>query len=539
MRFFMMNEWKVLVCRTLVVCTVALGSAVVWAGEVPIDLKEVAMGATKQTPVVITLNGISFESIHTCSELPYLAWPVMEPGDRPKLPRTGDNPDAVGKWLERCAKELGYEGFEPRFLEKFRWHRNTVWSYELVRNGLVLHDARVNVHWGKEGFIGIQNHVRGRILSIEDPDQTKVGKKDCVYYPVRERWGEFKVVTALVEREILDDRTIERIKPIGDDDGYFETTEFPSPTHATPPPDPVFTEYQVPVGTFPDQISVDEKGIVWFSQPNNNYITSFDPNNEDFTQYDTTVGGGSGPDGLIVGTQGRIWSGMYYSGSLGLYDTTSGEMHDYPASYGGAYMAIPVETTDGRVWVTDHIANRISEFDPVTETWLQSIVMPTPACWVVQGYEDTDHGDLYFVEYYGDQLGRIPLGGSEVTDIPVPGGGPAFCVYSHGKVYYSRWNESGIGVYDVDSGLVTEYDFPVANEWGGPVWLRPNGDVVIGTRNRGYIMVFHRLRETFSVLEIPTAYSGMKDGITVNALDDVIWFTESGANKICKLVYEW
>ena len=88
---------------------------------------------------------------------------------------------------------------------------------------------------------------------------------------------------------------------------------------------------------------------------------------------------------------------------------------------------------------------------------------------------------------------------------------------------------------DVESNQITEYEFPVSNEPGGPMWIAPNGDVVTGTRNRGYIMVFHPASETFDSYLIPTSNPGLKDGLTVGP-NGTVWFTETGANKLAKLV---
>jgi streptogramin lyase len=478
----------------------------------------------------VTLNGARFDSLTLFSDLPYLMWPADE-GQPVELK---NDPETVRIWLAGCTRELGLAGFEPRFLESFQWRDNQVLSYELIRNGLVLYDARIMVHFEGEAFVGLQNHVDGRIVSIEDPDPlayTPGGLEPC-YYLLRLDVGEYRAVPAAIERLTLADRSVITVRG---EAGEYERTVRPDP--AAPgegAQSATFKEYVVPVGSFPDQISVAEDLTVWFSQPLNDLITSFDPVREVFTQYSTRSSGGSGPDGLIVGTQGRVWSGMYYSGSLGYLDANTKVVYNYLSPYRPAAMAIPVETTDGSVWVTDHAYNKISEFDPSSGTWLQTVTMPTPNCWVVQGHEDADRGYLYFTEYNANQLGKIALGGSTVRDIRVPGGGPAFCVYSRGKVYYSRWNEAGMGVYDVEADKVTQYSFPVANEWGGPMWLRPSGDIVFGTRNRGYIMIFHVATETFTALEIPTRNPGLKDGLTVGP-DDVIWFTESGANKIARL----
>ena len=441
-----------------------------------------------------------------------------------------DQPALVAGWLAGASHDLGFDGFQPRFLEQFTWHHNVVWSYELVRNGMILQDAKLMVHWHDGRFEGIVNHTSGRIVAIDDP---ALPRNDGVYYPVPEEGGGYRAITATARRDRFDDRTVLTIT--APDGEVLEVVHSPDPVFVQRDDTPVFSEFPVPGGSFPDQISTDINGLVWFSDPNRNALYSFDPTSEDFTSNPTT--GASGPDGMINGSTDRVWTGMYYSGGLGLLHSNTGVFTQYLAPYGGAAMAIPVETTDGHVWVTDHQANRISEFNPATETWIKSLVMPSPSCWVVQGHEDVSRSQVYFTEYNANKLGRIDLGGSTVTDLVTPGGGPAFCVYSNDKVYYSRWNENGIGVYDVTTGLFTEYQFPVANENGGPLWLRPDGDIVCGTLNRGYVMLFHVPTESFTALATPTSFPGFKDGMTVGA-DNVIWFTETGANKLGKLVYD-
>ncbi|KAA0222835.1 MAG: hypothetical protein KJ057_07325 [Phycisphaerae bacterium] len=504
----------------------ALGAGSAWGREVPRHLRGIVMGDRHRPVAPVVLNNVSFESISSFSSLPYLLWPAAE--DATGLPVK--NGEAVRAWLATCAAPLGFEGFEPRYIETYTWRENDVLSFELVRRGIVLHDARILVHFRAGAFLGIQNHVDGRIVGIEDPNPADPPNDLRRYYAARAGDGEVRIIPVTETRVKREDRTIATLNGAS---GVLETRVYLDPASGEEPQGAQITEYVVPQGTFPDQISVDENGIVWFSQPNNNSLTSFNPVTTVFTQHNTSPG--SGPDGMIVGTQGRVWSGMYFSGGLGWYDSISGTMHNVASPYTPSAMAIPVETSDGSVWVTDHANNKISEFNPVTRQWIRTVNMPTPNCWVVQGHEDTDRGQIYFTEYNANKLGRIALGGNTVTDINTLGGGPAFCVYSNNKVYYSRWNEPGMGVYDVISGTVTEYQFPVNNESGGPMWLRPNGDIVFGTRNRGYIMIFDVETATFTSHQIPTPNPALKDGLTVGA-DNVIWFTESGVNKIAKLV---
>ena len=519
-------RWTKVAIPGIIMAGVLMGGPSLLAAEIPEGLKGILISGKGAVIEQANLNGIPFNTVSWFSSLPYLMWPAD--ANRP-APLDRD-PAAVAAWLTGAADELGYAGFEPKFIERFTWRNNEVWRYRLMRRGVPLHDGRVMVHWNGARLVGIVNDVPGIIETVEDPGPAVAGE-ERVYYPVRIADGRFRLISAEVQRVERADRV--EVSIMGPD-GILEKTVHPERITPTMGEEPTFTEYRIPSGTFPDQISVAEDGIVWLSQPLNESFTSFDPVTEVFTQHPNP--GASGPDGLIVGTKGRVWSGMFFSGGLGLYDTTTETFHNYPAPYPNAQMAIPVETSDGHVWVTDHGANRISEFDPASGTWIQSVVMPRDNSWVVQGHEDTGRGEVYFTENIANQLGRIRLGGNEVTDIPVPGGGPAFLVYSDGFVYYSRWFEAGIGAYDVQTGFITEYEVPVSNESGGPLWLTPDGDIVTGTRNRGYIMIFYTDTKSFSAHQIPTRSPGLKDGMTVGA-DGIIWFTETGANKLAKLEF--
>ncbi|MFG0241511.1 MAG: GC-type dockerin domain-anchored protein [Phycisphaerales bacterium JB054] len=511
-------------------CMLFSGAPVAAAGDIPEPLNGIVYSGSKRVVSRVTLNGIAFDSVTVFSDLPYLLWPVT-PAPATTMPGPDtDDPQSVGTWLALAANQLGYTGFTPRFAERFAWKDHEVFAYDLVHAGIPLHDARILVHRDQSGILGIVNQIDGRVISI-DAANPAVAEAERAYYLVPAPAGDYRAMAVRADQRRFSDRsTLDIIAPDG---RVLESEVSPDPVMIQRDDTPVFTEYNVP-GSFPDQISVAEDGMVWYSEPNNNQLVEFDPLLEQFTFHNTT--GASGPDGMIVGSANKVWTGMYYSGGLGVVDGNTNTFTNYPSPYSPSAMAIPVETSNGSIWVTDHANNRISEFDPVNEVFLQTIIMPTPNCWVVQGHEDTSRAEVYFTEYNANRLGRLSLANSTVTDIITPGGGPAFCVYSNDKVYYSRWSESGIGVLDIPSGVITEYEFPVNNEPGGPLWIRPSGDIVVGTRNQGYVMVFHVDTLAFSALPIPTSFAGLKDGMTVGA-DDIIWFTETGVRKIAKLEF--
>ncbi|MFN7972099.1 MAG: PKD domain-containing protein [Acidobacteriota bacterium] len=488
------------------------------AAEVPPSLRTLIKGARQREVNDLAIAGVTFHTLTRIPTVPFLVWPAEGspvPRDRAK----------AAKWLASAGDALGYAGFEPRFLGTSRWLDDEVWTFELVRGGIAIEDSTIDLHWQGDRLVGLRNNVPGPIRSVEDPPRK--ARPDAIYFAERAGGG-VKLVVATRGKQATGAMTVTSTK-VGPTEVHRIVDTGPARNVAAA----TFTEYAVPVGTFPDQIDTDTNGLVWFSQPNDNLVTSFDPVATTFAQH--SVLPCTTPDGMQVESGNILWTGCYATNSgLGKYDIGAGTATAYPPTYTPADMAIPVESSQGRIWVTDHQNNHISEFDPVGGTFLQTIVMPTPACWVVQGYEDRPNTTLYFTEFNVDQLAKMPLG-SPVTDISTPaGGGPAFCVVGGTTVYFTNWNTDRLGAYDIPGNSVTEYNYPVAGEMGGPMWIAPNGDIVAGTRSVGYIMVFTPSSSSFGSYQIPTPGSGLKDGCTV-AANGIIWFTETGANKLGKL----
>ncbi len=495
------------------------------AADIPPSLRDRVLAARQREVVALEILGVKFESLQPFARQPYIFWRA---DGSPTAPFVRDV-QAGASWIHAAAEALGHHDFEPRYVGTWHWRDDEVWSYELVRKGVPLFDLRVDLHWQGERFVGVVNGLVGAIASIEELASGSAPAEDAIYFP-RLTDGSYAVQLGRIRRVVDAERGLSTVVTVG---GTTAATILTPLKHKVKVG--TIQEYIVPVGNFPDQIDVDSAGKVWFSQPNQNFLTRFDPTSATFQQFPTP--GASGPDGMIVDSQDRVWSGMYYNGgALGKLTISSSAFQSFAPPYASAAMAIPLETSQGRIWVTDHQQNRISEFDPTTNAWMQSLVMPTPGCWVVAGTEDVGNGQLYFTEFSANKLGRTSLAGGSVQDIQTPGGGPAFLGWSHGNVYYSQWNLSRMGVYSTASGQIVEIDHPIPNELGGPLAIAPNGDVVIGTRNAGYILVFHISSSTWSSFKIPTSsFANLKDGITVGP-NGVIWFTETGANKLGKLV---
>jgi streptogramin lyase len=488
------------------------------AAQMPRSLGDLVLGARFRPQVELELLGDTFHGMPVFSDAPYVLWPVGEAEHLPAM-----EPTVVAAWIHAAAPALGLAGLRLHFVESWSWREATVWSFALEHDGLELWRARVQAHFTGGRLSGLALDVPQPLLEIE-PFSDDL-PRDGSYVLLAER-GELGY-RAVATRAVRSESATHVTTTVGSQ-RLVQIVNLPPAKHAGKTS---FTEWNVPAGSFPDQIELDSQGSVWFSQPPDNWLTRFDPQSETFTQF--SVNGGSAPDGMCVDSQDRAWTGFNGGGGLGLLE--NGVHTAFAAPYAGATMAIPKPTSQGTLWVTDHLANRISEFDPATSGWVQSLVLPISGAWVVEGDEDPATSTFYFTCYSANKLAIKPLG-QPIGQTNTPGfGGPAFPVVSNGVAYYSLWSVGALGAYDIAAGTHTLYAHALPAEVGGPIGALPDGRIVLGTRGAGYILVFHPASATFDAYKIPTTVtSNLKDGLTVGPNNEV-WFTETSANKIARL----
>ncbi|MEZ5964889.1 MAG: hypothetical protein R3F56_13700 [Planctomycetota bacterium] len=506
--------------KPALVGAVSLGLTLALAAQPPTKIAQLSMGLRAAPHADVQLD-VECRALRGGFGQPLVVWAARP--DTP-LPPPHER-DGAGEWLRRHATSLGFAGLTPRFKATSDWLGSEVWTYELTRADLVLFDAEVSLYWEGDTCIGLLNRTP-KITTL--PADTAAPTERGVLYALRDDSG--TVVLAEQRTSTTEMHTVTEVVH----DGTVLHRILEQREWSAAPQAATITEYTFAGMNFPDQIWADSKGLIWFSEPQVGRVSVFDPTTSTFRQFATPGYGGN--DGLQVDDKDRVWFGLYNSNNgLGVIDAATGAFTRYPPPYSGAQMAIPTQTTSGTILVTDHLAEKVSEFDPRTGTWLGTITMPTSS-YPVGGTLERETGNVYFPLYYFNGLGRWSPGATTITRIAAPSAsGPAFCGVHDGKVYFSYWLTNKLGVYDTKTGTFTEHLWR-AGETGGPLAMAPNGHAVIGTRNRGYIAVFDPIAQTFTDYVIPSVNSGLKDGLTV-APDGVIWFTLTFThNKIAKLV---
>src|SRR5262249_40232555 len=154
----------------------------------------------------------------------------------------------------------------------------------------------------------------------------------------------------------------------------------------------------------------DSAGFLWFSGWTNE-IFRIDPATDLIEPMTGATATGT-PDGLWVDSRDIVWFGAYNGRYLGALTAGSAvtryltpEMPSNPPSH----PPIRCEDADGRIWVTDHIANRVSSLDASSGTWLSQVIMPMPSAWVVECVNDAARRVLWLTLYNVRRLGRLEI----------------------------------------------------------------------------------------------------------------------------------
>lgn len=236
------------------------------------------------------------------------------------------------------------------------------------------------------------------------------------------------------------------------------------------PTDGEFKRYDLPQGTGPHSLIVDDAGYVWFAANGKGYIGKLDPESGKITKFPMpdkraadphtlvfdsagniwfTVQGGnfigrlSGdtdtiklipvptpdarPYGIVIGPQDRPWFAEFGSNKIATIDTDTLKVHEFTLPRSDARPRRIAIASDGSVWYVDYAQGYLGRFDPATGTFRE---WPAPAGAGSKPYgmaiDNQDH--VWFVET-GPQpnhlVGFDPSSERFISDTAIPSGGGA------------------------------------------------------------------------------------------------------------------
>ena len=297
----------------------------------------------------------------------------------------------------------------------------------------------------------------------------------------------------------------------------------------TPPP----TDLRVlRVSNQPDVIMEDRAGYLWFSAWGSE-IYRIDPETD--VVQPMTGGTATGtPDGLFVDSSDRVWFGANSGRYMGML-TADTPLVRYEMPYTPALAAIPCEAPDGRIWITDHPYNRLTEFDPVAGQWGRSVRMPFTPAYIVQCLREPDNSAyvLWMTLWQANSLGRLDLATSEVERFPIPCA-PAFLTFDpYGYIWATCWNNGNIIQFDPVSLTGVEYVIPNGAQAGG-ISVDPYGRIVFTQNTLGRVAVLDPwLEEVYTYEFSPRPL--FKDSVLVDRRG-IIWAPSPSGGLVGKII---
>jgi streptogramin lyase len=284
------------------------------------------------------------------------------------------------------------------------------------------------------------------------------------------------------------------------------------------------TEYALPKGSVPHEITQGPDGNLWYTDYETSKIGKITTSGT-ITEYALPTG--SGPEGITQGPDGNLWYTDYKTQKIGKI-TTSGTITEYALPEKSWPHGI-TQGPDGNLWYTDTGTNKIGKITmsgAITEYALPRPKESSPSD-ITQGPD----GNIWYTNSY--EIGKITTSGA-VTEYTLPAGSSSIGITQgpDGNLWYTAWVErsgkrtAAVGKITT-SGTVTEYTLP-ENSLPSGVTQGPDGNIWytdVATSKIG------RITMSGTITEYALPKESWPRGITQGP-DKNLWFANTGTSKI-------
>ncbi|MGH9951745.1 MAG: virginiamycin B lyase family protein, partial [Nitrososphaeraceae archaeon] len=235
-----------------------------------------------------------------------------------------------------------------------------------------------------------------------------------------------------------------------------------------------FEMYRVPtIGSYPQGLSIDDKGMVWFSEIFGKSIGVLDPskviNNttsgiteypfEDI-EYETL-----GPGLISKSYNNTLWfSTVTYpeGGNLVGFDVVGKNFTVFDLPEGTGVPVGIAEDDDGVLWINDHATNLFFKFDPKTslvKKYSTSLATSRNETTTLPYWNIAKDDKIWFNEHEGNAIAYFDPVNSTLVEYQIPTKGISwgntsnplkFTIDDVGSVWFTEWSENKIGVLRSD-----------------------------------------------------------------------------------------
>jgi streptogramin lyase len=191
---------------------------------------------------------------------------------------------------------------------------------------------------------------------------------------------------------------------------------------------------------------------------------------------------------------------------------------------------------DGALWFLEYYGNKIGRIDPTTHA-ITEYTIPTAKSGVNIGITSGPDGAIWFTETGSgdaadgaDQIGRIDLTTHEITEYPLTkGSGPAYITTGpDGALWFTEQFTNQIGRIDPTTHVITEYPTPSGSPWG--ITLGPDGALWFNECDENNLVRIDPTTHAMTEYHADGVCGGMAAGP-----DNAVWFTAHQHDKIGRI----
>jgi streptogramin lyase len=256
----------------------------------------------------------------------------------------------------------------------------------------------------------------------------------------------------------------------------------------------IVTEYDLPRRTAePHDVIVDGEGVVWFSNFGEQFLGRLDPKTASVTEYPVPLIRPGFPTGMLdleTDLEGNLWLSMMYQGGIARFDkkTQTFQTWRVPPRYTNdetqQSMVGPQHwEVDGKVWLNDAGgATGIYRMDMATgafEQWEPYKGLP-PGPHSVYGIYSDSKNNLFFLDFGGENVGRIDAKSGKLTLIPTPtprSRPRRGRMDAQDRLWFGEFYGGKIGMFDTKTEQFQEWPVPTPHTAPYDAVLDKNGEV--------------------------------------------------------------
>jgi len=328
------------------------------------------------------------------------------------------------------------------------------------------------------------------------------------FFPVLKRMAQYannttqaRVQWRLAAREVRDD-LVRKLASYLATVNLSSAPSWPYALQTLPRPkgratDVVITEYQLPRRTIaPHDVRTDAQGNVWYSNFVENFLGELDPKTGAHREYAIPVLKPDAPTGTLdleADADGNLWLAMMFQTGLAKFDRTTKTFQIFPVqaalnnSATQQSMVMPrASNVDGKVWTNDVAKQSIMRLDLKTGTYQ----LIDPYKLLPKRYQHGPYGmaadtqnNLYFMDFGGDNVGRVDAKTGEVTlfPTPTPKSWPRRTMLDdQGRLWFTEFAANKLGMFDTKSESFKEWDVPKPHTYPYDVFIDKDGELWSG-----------------------------------------------------------